>query len=645
MNILHLSDIHFGRNYECYQIGEKFESKERILTELVDYIAKLERPFCPEHILVTGDIAWTGKRQEYDEATEWFKRLLTATRLSGKDITFCVGNHDVNRKHANYRPNLDDNSIGDIDELYSYRNVHRMESCIYEYDRFCENIGVVPFTYPVDGRLEYSYSVGYKDISSLSKKQVRLLSFNTALLSALPQISQEKMWIGQSQIKDLLKYGIIPADNGDFYSIALFHHAERFLHPNEICEYDGRVATLPLLRKNVDLILCGHTETGGKPILYRQVGGGTLLTAGATYYNDNHPNAFSIIHIADIAPTREDRLIISPYVYDMGWKRYPLDSKMSPISAVHELPATGEPLERCTFSVEQGSTSYTLPIKKLSARCYKKDGKQYIRIDNREEVLRLLDITYDGEINGGIASVNVSLAPKMEFDVQAALERERFFAFTGKCKETGKQVDFKICNSDGQEIASGSSAPPDCAGDVRWIEILDAILKIETFFDVKCARPDTISYDDYEKIKVLTRLIDDGFIDCFEPTEPITVNLVSKKEIDVWREDARSANRFFLNYVGNYVCDFFGAEIKLANISVISGSYHVNRVDLLFKSFTYHNGDVRQCVLLPDKDLKVFFVLDEDLARKKTNLPNLSYENTFTSKLKNVNLGFIRACD
>jgi len=390
-------------------------------------------------------------------------------------------------------------------------------------------------------------------------------------------------------------------------------------------------------------VLCGHTETGGKPVLYRQLGGGTLLTAGATYYNDDHPNAFSIIVIADTAPKREDRLAISPYVYDSCWKRYPLDSELPPVLSVREMPVIGEPLDNCTFSIEQGNTSYTLPIKKLSARSYIREGKPYVRIDNREEVLRLLDITYDGATNGGSASANVSLAPKMESSVQAALELERFFTYIGKCKGSGKGVDFKICNSKGNEIASGSSASPDYTGDVQWINIFEAILKIETFFDIKCVRPNNITPHEYEKIKVLTRLINEGFLDCFESTDPITANLVTKHEIDTWRADARNSNRFFLHYTGNYMCDFFGAQINIPDISVVAGSYHVSRLDLLFKSLTYKTGDIRQCILMPDDNFKIYFILDETLARQKATLPDLSSENVFTSKLKNINLGFFRA--
>ena len=54
MNILHLSDIHFGRNYSRTGIKEKFERKEKILDELIDCIKKLDSCLQPEHIVVTG---------------------------------------------------------------------------------------------------------------------------------------------------------------------------------------------------------------------------------------------------------------------------------------------------------------------------------------------------------------------------------------------------------------------------------------------------------------------------------------------------------------------------------------------------------------------------------------------------------------
>ena len=97
MNILHLSDIHFGRNYPEYGIKDAFEKKDKILEDLISCIANIEDGLRPEHVVVTGDIAWRGKKKDFDEAYEWFTKLLSAIGLQGKDITFCVGNHDVNR--------------------------------------------------------------------------------------------------------------------------------------------------------------------------------------------------------------------------------------------------------------------------------------------------------------------------------------------------------------------------------------------------------------------------------------------------------------------------------------------------------------------------------------------------------------------
>lgn len=62
MNILHLSDIHFGRNYECYKIQDNFDKKEQILSELIECIKNLD-VFKPEHIVVTEDVAWHGKNK------------------------------------------------------------------------------------------------------------------------------------------------------------------------------------------------------------------------------------------------------------------------------------------------------------------------------------------------------------------------------------------------------------------------------------------------------------------------------------------------------------------------------------------------------------------------------------------------------
>ena len=136
MNILHLSDIHFGRNYACYGIKDRFEEKEQILNDLLACIKNIDKGLRPEHIIVTGDIAWHGKKKEYEEAIIWFEKLLNVTGLTGKNITFCAGNHDANRGHANVGAMYSDDMIKEIDEIYAYKNVHQMETAFLNYNWF-----------------------------------------------------------------------------------------------------------------------------------------------------------------------------------------------------------------------------------------------------------------------------------------------------------------------------------------------------------------------------------------------------------------------------------------------------------------------------------------------------------------------------
>lgn len=326
MNILHLSDIHFGRNYARTKITDPFEKRDEIMDGLLNCIGSIPEGQKPEHIVVTGDIAWFGKKDEYVEAKEWFLTLLEVTGLTGKDLTFCVGNHNVNWSYGQIIDELTDETITAIDVAYEYRNICDYEAPIQEYEQFCQDLGVEPYKYYVDGKVEYSYSAGYKDVTFSYGNVVRLVGFNTSLLSYGEKISEDKMWIGQPQIFDLMDYGILPKGEGCKYSIALMHHAEKFLHLNELCEYDGREATLPLLMKNVDLVLCGHTETGGVPVLKTQEGGGEILSAGATYYNDEHPNSFSMIYISYAG----DKMVFDLYMYDGMWKRYQKNNAIRP---------------------------------------------------------------------------------------------------------------------------------------------------------------------------------------------------------------------------------------------------------------------------------------------------------------------------
>lgn len=634
MKILHLSDIHFGRNYECYDIKDKFDNKEKILDELINCIAKLDN-LKPEHIVVTGDIAWNGKKNEFDEAYQWFKRLLDATGLTGKDITICVGNHDVNRAYASLDTDFNDNSIKEIDDIYDYKNVHKMEAPIYEYDNFCERLGVEPFAYPCNDKLEYSYSLGYKDVRFSSGNTIRFVSFNTALLSFMSssKISSDKMWIGQKQVKSLMKYGIIP--NSDVhYTVALFHHAERFLHPNEICEYDDRIATVNLLRENVDLILCGHTETGGLPILYKQVGGGTLLTAGAAYYNDTHPNAFSILCIPDNAKD----IVVNPYTYKNGWKENRHSKSNEIIKKINEIPPLGDFKNKCNFVMRSDDKKHIIPIKKASVYSYSKKGTPYIKIDNRKEVLRYLDISIEGTPDGKKTNVSVDLAPKMERNVKAILAREEYFDFISKNVTSEHNNEFYVETEDGQKIIQSGTISIDKDITGEGIEILKKIDKIQGFYDILFYRPDEIYERDETQIDLIIQLIENGYIDKL----PVKLNTASISNLDELKQlykQAEEKNSFYLTYEKEFYCNLFGVKFSLGNVCIITGELSVDLSDLKNKIETFAEGDSRRIIFNESPDYNTFLIVDKEKAKEKVVIKKDSF--IYSVKPWNLNWGFI----
>ena len=482
MKILHLSDIHFGRDYKKYKIKGGFEKKQEVLNNLLDTIKDLKEK--PDFIIVTGDIAWHGKKNEFEEAANWFKKLLESTNLTSSDISFCPGNHDVNRGYVNFDFDINlDAPIEKMDEYYNYNRIHYMESPLENYNWFCHQLGVTPYEYPYQNEYRSSYSVGYRNICKKSKTQIRLFSFNTALFSALQSYPDDKNLIGQPQIRELKKYNLMKSD--EIFQIAIFHHAERFLHPDEISEYNLRKATLPLLRENVDLVLCGHTETGGKPVLYHQDGGAYMLTAGATYYDDDHPNSFSIIDVE-----KNIRPIVKAYICEgIKWKRLlDSDTEIETI-CIEQQPIAGELKGQGVFTISSGDNSYNIPISNL--KLYLTDDN-HGKMDNRGDPTRLLDISAEGSIKTpGRAVVRFKEAPEKENSVEALLEREKVFAFLHKAMKSNQKSRFEMKNAAGVVFFSGDEITCEDVenDDKTGIEILEKLRYIEKKLDIRFKCP------------------------------------------------------------------------------------------------------------------------------------------------------------
>lgn len=92
---IHLSDIHFGQEKDGGLVFINDDAKRRLLDDAAAEIAKLGRS--ASGIIVTGDIAYSAKRDEYVKAGDWLDQLAALIGCSRLDIQMVPGNHDIDR--------------------------------------------------------------------------------------------------------------------------------------------------------------------------------------------------------------------------------------------------------------------------------------------------------------------------------------------------------------------------------------------------------------------------------------------------------------------------------------------------------------------------------------------------------------------
>lgn len=92
--LVHLSDIHFTRSS-----GTVHDLDADVRNELRLDAAKVAKDVGPvSALLVTGDIAFSGSKEEYDRATDWLSEFCRAIGCPEENVWVVPGNHDVDRK-------------------------------------------------------------------------------------------------------------------------------------------------------------------------------------------------------------------------------------------------------------------------------------------------------------------------------------------------------------------------------------------------------------------------------------------------------------------------------------------------------------------------------------------------------------------
>lgn len=97
LTFIHLSDIHFSSDDNSSQFDRNQQIRQALLDDLPTRPAN---GATYDALLITGDIAFSGKKEEYETAKRFLEEVYSATSLSKKETYVVPGNHDVDRAYV-----------------------------------------------------------------------------------------------------------------------------------------------------------------------------------------------------------------------------------------------------------------------------------------------------------------------------------------------------------------------------------------------------------------------------------------------------------------------------------------------------------------------------------------------------------------
>jgi predicted MPP superfamily phosphohydrolase len=97
LTFIHMSDIHFSSGDDASQ----FDLNQHIRRALLDDLPTRPADGADyDALLITGDIAYSGKKEEYEAAKRFLEEVYGRTGLSMNETYVVPGNHDVDRAHV-----------------------------------------------------------------------------------------------------------------------------------------------------------------------------------------------------------------------------------------------------------------------------------------------------------------------------------------------------------------------------------------------------------------------------------------------------------------------------------------------------------------------------------------------------------------
>jgi calcineurin-like phosphoesterase family protein len=304
IRFLHLSDLHLrptpGKRYD----------QDRVLEGLFALLERDRDDFPLDLLFITGDLAQSGKVEEYELVAELLQRLMATTGVPRERVFVVPGNHDVDRAIGRW---LLRTLSGDDDAVEFF--VERGNRAFHE-----RKLGA--YAAGMRGVLGESRALGLGvgaeavEIVELKGTRLAIASFNSAWF-AQGDDDRGKLWLGEPNVRGAIDR---IADEEAPFAVALLHHPFDELHGED------RERVEPLFERGFDLVLRGHLHANKTRSILSQRGGFVEQAAPAAYQGSKWPNGCFLGEIR--ARTRTIRL--RPYMFALGADPWVLDARVFP---------------------------------------------------------------------------------------------------------------------------------------------------------------------------------------------------------------------------------------------------------------------------------------------------------------------------
>ncbi|MCA8991749.1 MAG: metallophosphoesterase [Planctomycetaceae bacterium] len=277
--ILHVSDLHARQSSRW--------STDNLLSKVTEVLLRESDDDNFDVVAFTGDIAFSGKRDEYEIAEEWLNRAFLSAQglnLSKNQLLFVPGNHDVDR-----------NAITPAAAAIE-RELRRSETQEEIARHFCNEQSK---SLLLGRHTEYAAFItrlrGHSELTLPSwtqtfEHQGQSIQFDGLCTSWVSSGDDDhgSLLVGQPQLTDRLN-----ARTPAMMHIVMMHHPLAWLR-----EFDARNTEQAFRSGNV-LLLRGHLHRPDQLCVSTRNGVFHELPAGSLHESHDSPNSFSIIDVSD----------------------------------------------------------------------------------------------------------------------------------------------------------------------------------------------------------------------------------------------------------------------------------------------------------------------------------------------------------